>query len=675
MQNDNINSVYNVFGEALWALFTQNKRSIQAGYYDDFLAVTHALADASDRGSICFVADADLSNAGEHLQEIGLTMPVIQAKQITHPVLDELAPIVLDQDQSCTRLYWQRNFSEEWRLAKQIAALTKRPVDELTQPQTAFLKRCQLDHFADHETFVKRQALLKTIEETNDKTLIAQTLSELWPAVKSSLDQTDAIKRLATHAFGIITGGPGTGKTTTVARLLECLLKANPAMTIALAAPTGKATARMQDSIRLSLQNDPTLYPLLKTAFDQGQVEAHTLHKWLVTPTLSGQAPNADNPIEFDAFVVDEASMIDSGLALRFFESINRQKARVYLLGDKYQLAAVGPGSIFAELTDHNSPIRDFVGQLNISHRFTDDSNVGALARAINAGDYDSVQCVLNGKTLSGLDFGQEPFKRLDEIKEWLKLNTTADHEPPISSKGQSISTGAKDRVEWIKTPRLEEVKRWLTPHLDRIIAAVRALKSADGDTQAQALKNLWDGTESFRVLAANRQGTLSVNAVNEWADQYMRERLGAGVEEEFYPGKMLIVRINNDELNVFNGDVGVVVPVKEETNTLRVIFDAQGKRSQPTGLFPKYDLAYAMTIHQSQGSDYESVAVLMPEEEEDSPLATRELLYTGVTRAKKAVSIFSKPAVLKRACEVCTERESGLNARLSEEINDSPSS
>lgn len=674
MQNDNINSVYNVFGEALWALFTQNKKSIQADYYDDFLAVTHALADASDRGSICFVADADLSNAGEHLQEIGLAMPVIQAKQITHPVLDKLAPIVLDQDQSCTRLYWQRNFSEEWRLAKQIAVLTKRPVDELTQPQTAFLKRCQLDHFADHETFVKRQALLKTVEETNDTKVFAQALTELWPAVKSSLDQTDAIKRLATHAFGIITGGPGTGKTTTVARLLECLLKANPAMTIALAAPTGKATARMQDSIRLSLQNDPTLYPLLKTAFDQGQVEAHTLHKWLVTPTSSGQAPNAGNPIEFDAFVVDEASMIDSGLALRFFESINRQKARVYLLGDKYQLAAVGPGSIFAELTDHHSPVSDFVGQLNISHRFTDDSNVGALARAINAGNYDSVQRVLNGETLSGLDFGLEPFKRLGEIKEWLQLNTTADCEPKVSSKEQSNHTGAKDRVEWVKTPKLEEVKKWMTPHLDRIIAAVRALESANGDTQTQELKHLWDATESFRVLAANRQGTLSVNGVNEWADQYMRECLGAGVEEEFYSGKMLIVRINNDELNVFNGDVGIVVPIKEETNTLRVIFDAQGKRSLPTGLLPKYDLAYAMTIHQSQGSDYESVAVLLPQED-DSPLATRELLYTGVTRAKKAVTVFAKPAILKRACEECTVRESGLNARLSEEINDSPSS
>ena len=157
------------------------------------------------------------------------------------------------------------------------------------------------------------------------------------------------------------------------------------------------------------------------------------------------------------------------------------------------------------------------------------------------------------------------------------------------------------------------------------------------------------------------------MNCVNEWADQFMRECLGIHIEEEVYPGKMLIVRINNDELNIFNGDVGVVVPVKKGTNTMRVIFDAENQRSLPTGLLPKYDLAYAMTIHQSQGSDYESVAVLMPEED-DSPLATRELLYTGITRAKKEVTIFAEPEVLKNACEKCTARESGLKARLAEE-------
>lgn len=671
MQNDTINAVYNVLGDTLWEVFTKNKKNNTKSCYDDFIAVTHALDNALDRGSICFIADAELSKAGNHLLKAGLAMPVTQAKQTENPVLDELAPIVLDHGEKSTRLYWQRNFGEEWRLAKQIAALMKRSVNQLTPHQKAFLTCCQVDHFANHETFIKRQKLLQILEKTSDKKIIAKTLSELWPAVKSSLDQTDAIERLATHAFGIITGGPGTGKTTTVARLLECLLKANPAMTIALAAPTGKATARMQDSIRLSLQNDSTLYPLLKIAFDQGQVEAHTLHKWLVTPTASSQVPNADNPIEFDAFVIDEASMIDSGLALRFFESINRQKARVYLLGDKYQLAAVGPGSIFAELTDHNSPVRDFVGQLNVSHRFTDNSNVGALARTINAGDYDSVQCVLNGETLPALDFGNEPFDRLKEIKDWLRLNTTTNRKPPTSAGTQSSSTSKKDRVDWVKTPGLEGVKKWLTPHLDRIIAAVQALESADDNTRAQLIKNLWDATESFRVLAANREGMFGVNCVNEWADQFMRECLGIHIEEEFYPGKMLIVRINNDELNIFNGDVGVVVPVKKGTNTMRVIFDAENQRSLPTGLLPKYDLAYAMTIHQSQGSDYESVAVLMPEED-DSPLATRELLYTGVTRAKKAVTVFAKPTILKKACEECTVRESGLNARLSEEINGS---
>ena len=123
------------------------------------------------------------------------------------------------------------------------------------------------------------------------------------------------------------------------------------------------------------------------------------------------------------------------------------------------------------------------------------------------------------------------------------------------------------------------------------------------------------------------------------WADHYIRKCLGVKTENEFYPGKMVIVRINSDELNVFNGDVGVVCPPAQSSENLQVIFDKCGDRFLSTGLLPKYDLAYAMTIHQSQGSDYKSVAVLLPETA-DSPLVTRELLYTGITRAKKEVTI-----------------------------------
>ena len=270
-----------------------------------------------------------------------LAISLNEAKKDFGPVPQYIAPIVVDPFDDGVRLYWQRSFSQEWRLAQRITTLIEQKVKKLSSAQSEFLKRCQLDHFVKAEEFDKRCELLAALEAGTQPDELKSEIIDVWPAVKSAIDQTDSIERLAANAFGIITGGPGTGKTTTVARLLECLLKADPNLKIALAAPTGKATARMQESIQVNLKQDPSLYPLLQTAFEKQAIEAHTLHKWLVTPTASGSVPGSDNPIEFDVYVIDEASMIDSSLALRFFDCVNLKKSRVYLLGDKFQLASV----------------------------------------------------------------------------------------------------------------------------------------------------------------------------------------------------------------------------------------------------------------------------------------------------------------------------------------------
>lgn len=667
MKNTELNiTAYHVLGETLWQLFTKNREELSNHCHHDFLKIVTALSEAAEVGSVCRTADKELKDAGHSLLKADLAISLNEAKKDFGPAPQYLAPIVIDPFDDGVRLYWQRSFSQEWRLAQRITTLIEQKVKKLSSSQSEFLKRCQLDHFVKPEEFDKRCELLAALEAGTQPDELKSEIIDVWPAVKSAIDQTDSLERLAANAFGIITGGPGTGKTTTVARLLECLLKADPNLKIALAAPTGKATARMQESIQVNLKQDPSLYPLLQTAFEKQAIEAHTLHKWLVTPTASGSVPGTDNPIEFDVYVIDEASMIDSGLALRFFDCVNLKKSRVFLLGDKFQLAAVGPGSIFAELTDDESPVASYVGRLNISHRFTDDSKVGSLSRAVNAGQFDTAVKILEGNALPPLDYGKEPFENLPRIKQWLKLNT----DPSLKPSGPNESkTGIRDDVQWVKKTAEQKLQNWLKPHLDQIVTIVRSLIDCSTKQRNTLLKELWVATENFRVLASNREGELSVNSVNLWADQYLRKCLGVKTEDEFYPGKMVIVRINSDELHVFNGDVGVVCPPAECSENLQVIFDKCADRFLPTGLLPKYDLAYAMTIHQSQGSDYKSVAVLLPETA-DSPLATRELLYTGITRAKKEVTIFAEPEVLKNACEKCTTRESGLKARLAEELS-----
>lgn len=665
MKNTELNiTAYHVLGETLWQLFTKNREDLSNHCHHDFLKVVTALSEAAEVDSVCRIADKELKDASNSLLKANLAISLNEAKKDFGPAPQYLAPIVVDPFDDGVRLYWQRSFSQEWRLAQRITTLIEQKVKKLSSSQSEFLKRCQLDHFVKAEEFDKRCELLAALEADTQPYQLKSEIFDVWSAVKSAIDQTDSIERLAANAFGIITGGPGTGKTTTVARLLECLLKADPNLKIALAAPTGKATARMQESIQVNLKQDPSLYPLLQTAFEKQAIEAHTLHKWLVTPTASGSVPGSDNPIEFDVYVIDEASMIDSSLALRFFDCVNLKKSRVYLLGDKFQLAAVGPGSIFAELTDGESPVASHVGRLNISHRFTDDSKVGSLSRAVNAGQFDTAVKILEGNALPPLDYGKEPFENLPRIKQWLKLNTDPSLKPSGSNESK---TGIRDDVQWVKKPTEQKLQNWLKPHLDQIVTIVQSLIGCSRDQRKTLLKELWVATENFRVLASNREGELSVNSVNLWADQYLRKCLGVKSEDEFYPGKMVIVRINSDELNVFNGDVGVVCSPAQCSENLQVIFDKGGDRFLPTGLLPKYDLAYAMTIHQSQGSDYKSVAVLLPETA-DSPLATRELLYTGITRAKKEVTIFAEPEVLKNACEKCTARESGLKARLAEE-------
>ncbi len=441
----------------------------------------------------------------------------------------------------------------------------------------------------------------------------------------------------------IVSGGPGTGKTTTVVNLLACLLEQDPDCRIALAAPTGKAAARMTEAIRQRAAHLPVeLQARLPT-------ESYTIHRLLgATPTAGEFRHHAGQRLAIDALVVDEASMLDLALASKLFEALP-DLARIILLGDKDQLAAVESGAVFAELSGDPtlsathlerladlcdlsaaaiapSPaatatgLKDCAVWLTRNYRFAGDSGIGRLAARINAGDADAAIALL--RTAS------------DASLAWIE----DDEAPPGVAALRRIQDGYAD-----------------------YLAALR------GDIDD--LASVFRAFDRFRLLCAVRAGSRGVEALNRlvsgWFRRGLEHALDPGEHSEWYPGRPVMVLRNDYVLKLFNGDIGIVLP--DTAGALRVHFPDQegGFRAVAPPRLPSHETAFAMTVHKSQGSEFDEVLLLLPTEY--NRVLTRELVYTGLTRARKGVTLVGGERVLGRAIQAATRRHSGLAARIGE--------
>jgi len=444
----------------------------------------------------------------------------------------------------------------------------------------------------------------------------------------------------------IISGGPGTGKTTTVVNLLACLIAQDPDCRIALAAPTGKAAARMTEAIRLRAEHlSPEIRARLPT-------ESFTIHRLLgVTPAPGGFVHHAGNPLAIDALVVDEASMLDLALATRLLEAVP-ETARIILLGDKDQLAAVESGAVFAELsanpglsdacrselahlcgvdvkdivppvTGSSAGLRDAVVWFDRNFRFAADSGIGRLAADINGARASSA--------IAWLRAAEDPSVR------WLEDGGVLPEATTIERLLQGYA------------PYLEAVRRDPSD-----CAAVTAAFA------------------TFRVLCAIREGQRGVMAINERLTHHAREVLatlrgqhGDDARSPWFSGRPVMVLRNDYVLNLFNGDIGITLP--DAAGDLMVYFaDANaGFRAVAPVRLPEHQTAFAMTVHKAQGSEFDEVLVLLPAQ--TNRVVTRELLYTAVTRARRRVAIVAGAPVLESAIDTSTRRYSGLRARLQE--------
>lgn len=407
----------------------------------------------------------------------------------------------------------------------------------------------------------------------------------------------------------VLTGGPGTGKTTTVARLLALLaeqaeLDAEPPLRIALAAPTGKAAARLQEAVQAEVDK---LASADRTRLHG--LRATTLHRLLgpLPRTSARFRHHRENRLPHDVIVVDETSMVSLTIMARLVEAV-RPDARLLLVGDPDQLASVEAGAVLADLVEGLSSRGDTrVAKLITPHRFG--ASIGALALAIRVGDANRTIDVLNA---------------------------------------------GGDHIEWVDTEEPgDHLRKVLVPHALRLREAA-VLGNADA-----ALATL----EEHRLLCAHRRGPHGVAYWNRQVERWLAEETDAPLWASWYAGRPVLVTANDYGLRLYNGDVGVTV--LRDGVLKAVMAAADGSSEFPTSRLADVETMHAMTIHKSQGSQVTEVTVLLPPT--DSRLLSRELLYTAVTRAKVKVRVVGSAEQLRAAVGRRAVRATGLSRRLTD--------
>ncbi|MBL0451316.1 exodeoxyribonuclease V subunit alpha [Aeromonas caviae] len=479
------------------------------------------------------------------------------------------------------------------------------------------------------------ETLLKSAQAASE----LERLDTLVPEALCCNGQKLAAAMAAARPFAVISGGPGTGKTTTVAKLLAILvetgLQGGKAPAIRLVAPTGKAAARLTESIGAALQ----ALDLPPEWVEAIPTEAGTLHRLLgVIPGRSQFRHHRGNPLHLDLLVVDEASMVDLPMMARLLDALPRH-ARLILLGDKDQLASVEAGAVLGDIcsfieqgispaqahwlsrqtgyrlqgTPSGASVRDSLCLLSKSWRFDQHSGIGQLARACNSGDGAAVEAVW------GAGFGD------------ISLHPWAGE-----AYNALIAEGVAGYGSYLKAARA-------------------------GEDPAAVFKAF----NGFQILCALRDGPFGVTGLNERLELALAKAGLIQRDGDWYAGRPVMVVRNDHGVGLYNGDMGLCLP--DDTGRLKVWFeqpDGTLRALLPSRL-PPHETVYAMTIHKSQGSEFAHTVLVLPDS--PSPLLTRELVYTGITRAKVRLDLYGDRALLAQAVRKKTERYSGLAERLGE--------
>ncbi|MEQ1559252.1 MAG: exodeoxyribonuclease V subunit alpha [Methyloglobulus sp.] len=469
----------------------------------------------------------------------------------------EALPLIIEQN----RLYLQRYWHYEDRLAKQIKLLSDTVYDSLN------------------------------LESVLDRYFGTPTIDVDW--------QREAAKMAAQKAFCIITGGPGTGKTTTVCKILGLLQElSDKPLLIALAAPTGKAAMRLQEAIASNLEqlNCPEN---IKAQIPRA---TYTLHRLLgAKPPSPYFKHDAKTPLVFDLVVVDEASMVDLALMSKLVDAL-KPDARLILLGDKNQLASVEAGAVLADLID---ALPSNTVELKQSYRF--DDSIKKLADAVNRQDQETAWYILSDSQF-----------------------------PKILAQNHLIPYIIEQREHYLNLIK----------------------NGAD-------FPDIYWEFSRFQVLCSNRYGKNGALELNIAIEQALFEQQLSRGTSSWYPGRPVMVLQNNPAHHLYNGDIGICLPDKDKNQDLMVFFerpDGTVKKYLP-GRLPTCETALAMTIHKSQGSEFDDVLIILPDT--INPVLSKELLYTAITRARQKITVVAEESVFAATLQKKIARLTGLSHKF----------
>ena len=564
------------------------------------------LAQRLQEGHICI----DITDLPEPANPAGWYASPQQLQQIHEWVGNEkdTAPFILHRN----KLYLHRYFQYETHILRHIKRL-------LTMEQP--LRDARI------KALRTQSALIGSLKAT-------YPLSSL-PANEKADWSLAAVMMAFLQQFTILTGGPGTGKTTTVAKILWLHFTLQPNCRIALAAPTGKAATRMADSLLA------TQLPLPDSIKQQiHQLQPVTLHQLLGYQSNSIYfRHNENNPLPYDIVIIDECSMIDVALFAKLLAAIG-PNTRLLLLGDKNQLASVEAGSLFGDLCSEKAacnhfsentaalmnslvpdaerhipaaspfnshPLAEHIIELQYSHRFNSRSDIGSFSDA-----------VLHNRT--------------DILSSFLHQS---------DGKNVQIVSADSDAA--------------LLEFIDGFEAYIR-----DNDI-ASALQKL----QQLRILCAVREGKGGLYDCNQMAESRLKKSGLIQPDIQFYENRPVMITRNNYELGLVNGDIGIVRTIQNEK---KLWLDAGNGniRGINTNYIREAETVFAMTIHKSQGSEYDRVFIRLPNQT-DIPILTRELLYTAVTRAKQTAIIQTTETVLLATAAGSVQRASGITNRMDE--------